>query len=86
MIEEVMGKASKAVIIEIMDVFYKMGYEEWNEDITKEEEEEAHLKVIDEEIKKAKKEGYKRFILLCGEEAKEQNLGLNGLSLLVFRR
>ena len=88
MIEQLLNDNSKAVIIEIMDVFYEMDHDGWNEDITEKEEKDAHIKVIEKQLKKAKQQGFSKWLLLNRNEAegRKQDLGLNGISLLIFRK
>jgi hypothetical protein len=79
---------TKAVVIEVMDVFLEMGVEEIPEDYPDDKELEAHVKVINDVLAKAKDEGYRKYVLLNREEAeaKGQNLGINGMYLVILRK
>jgi hypothetical protein len=79
---------TKAVVIEIMDIFYNMGVEEIPEKYPARKEKEAHIKTIIEVIKQARAEGYTRYKLLTREEAEArgQDLGLNGVYLVAFKK
>jgi hypothetical protein len=78
----------KAVIIEVADIFYEMDVEEISEEYPDEKEFEAHKKVINNVLKKAKAEGYTKYALLTHEEAqaKGQDLGINGMYVLIVKR
>lgn len=86
--EQVVDENRKAIIIEIMDVFYAMDVEEIPEDYPEEKEFEAHLKVINEVLRKAKAEGYKKYKLLSADEVKNtgSDIGINGLYLVLVRK
>ena len=85
---EQLDEKTKAIVIEVADIFYEMDVEEIPEDYPREKEEEAHVKAICKQIKKAKQQGYKKYVLWNHEEAEQrgQDLGINGLYLLVVRK
>jgi L-serine deaminase len=78
----------KAVIIEVADIFYEMDVEEISENYPDKKEFEAHMKVINSVLEKAKAEGYTKYALLTHEEAKAkgQDLGINGMYVLIVKR
>jgi len=78
----------KAVIIEVADIFYEMNVEEIPEDYPKEKEFEAHEKVINSALGKARAEGYTKYALFNHEEAKAkgQDIGINGVYVLIVKR
>jgi hypothetical protein len=79
---------TKAIVIEVMDIFNEMDVEELLENADEKEEFRFHVKVIFDQLAKAREEGYKRYALLTRAEAERQgqDLGLNGIYLLVVRR
>jgi hypothetical protein len=79
---------TKAVVIEVMDVFLEMDVEEIPEGYPEDKEFKAHVKVINDVLMKAKAEGYRKYVLLNHKEAeaKGQNLGINGMYLVILRK
>ena len=89
MIERAISPDIKAIIIEVADIFYNLPEgKESLEDCSQEEEKEAHILTVSNVIEKAKEEGYKKYVWLNRREAKErgQDLGLNGVYLLIFSK
>jgi len=88
MITEQLDRSTKAVIIEIADIFHEMPYEEYPEDLPWKEEEKYHMRVIEKAVKKAQEEGYTHWKFLNKAEAVRagQNIGKNGIYLLVFKK
>lgn len=86
--EEILDRNTKAIIIEVSDVFLAMDVEEIPEDYPREKEKKAHAKVISEVLQQARRDGYRKYLLLTQEEAKARgiDLGLNGMYLLILRR
>jgi len=79
----------KAIIIEIMDIVNKV----WDANLNcklqiGDEELKFHRAVITEAIRKAAKEGYTKYKILTREEAEKinQDIGINGLYLIYFKR
>jgi hypothetical protein len=85
---EQLDEKTKAIVIEIADIFYEMDVEEIPENYPKEKEEEAHVNAICKQLKKAKNEGYTKYVIYNREEAEQrgQDLGINGVYLLVVRK
>lgn len=85
---EQLDENTKAIVIEIADIFYEMDVEELTETYPEEKECEAHVNVICKQIEQAKKQGYTKCVLWNREGAEErgQDLGINGVYLLVFRK
>jgi len=88
MITEQLNVNTKAVIIEIADVFYSMDVEEIPEDYAEEKEKKAHAKTITDVLQQARKDGYKRYVLLTRKEAeaRQQNIGINGMYLIILKK
>jgi hypothetical protein len=88
MITEQLNVNTKAVIIEIADVFYNMNVEEIPEDYPEEKEKDAHVKTINDVLQQARKDGYKRYVLLNRKEAeaRQQNIGINGMYLIILKK
>jgi hypothetical protein len=82
------GGRTKAVVIEVMDIFLNMGVEELPENYPAEKEKEAHIKTVAEVLRQARAEGYAKYKLLTREEAEArgQDLGLNGVYLVVLKK
>jgi hypothetical protein len=85
---EQLNENTKAVIIEIADVFYAMDLEEIPEGYPEEKEFEAHEKVISDVLREAKAEGYTKYVMLTKGEAetKGADLGINGVYLIILRK
>jgi len=88
MITEQLNVNTKAVIIEIADVFYNMDVEEIPEDYPEEKEKNAHAKTINDVLQQARKDGYKRYVLLTRKEAeaRQQDIGINGMYLIILKK
>lgn len=84
---EQLNENTKAVIIEIADVFYGMDVEEIPEGYPEGKEFEAHEKVVSDILKQAKAEGYTKYAMLTKGEAetKGADLGINGVYLIILR-
>jgi hypothetical protein len=87
-IEKQLDIGVKAVVIQVSDIFYNMGVEEIPEDYPEDKEFEAHVKTINQVIQKARREGYRKYLLLNHKEAeaKGQDIGINGVYLLILKR
>ena len=85
---EQLDEKTKAIVIEVADIFYEMDVEEIPEDYPKEREEEAHVNAICKQLEKAKNEGYTKYVLYNREESEQRDhdLGINGLYLLILRK
>lgn len=83
-----LDETTKAVIIEVMDIFNELGVEELPENYPEEKEREAHVKVINQLLKQARSEGYTKYALYNHEEAeaKGHNLGIRGVYLIIFKK
>lgn len=79
---------TKAIIIEVMDIFYELDVEEIPEDYPEEKEKNTHVKIISQQLKQARQEGFNKYILLNSQEAKAkgQDLGINGMYLIVVKK
>lgn len=79
---------TKAIIIEVIDIFFEMDVEEIPENYPEEKEAEAHVNAICKQLDEAKKQGYTKYILYNYEEAEEKDLdlGINGVYLLVVKK
>jgi len=86
--EQILNESMKAVVIQVSDLFYSLGVDELVEGFPEDREIEAYTNLIMEVIQKARAEGYKKYLLMNSEEAKKrgQDLGINGVYLLVFKR
>jgi len=85
---EQLDENAKTVVIEIADIFYEMDVDELPEELDMEKEREVHVNVICKQIEQARKQGYTKYVLWNREEAEErgQDLGINGIYLLVARK
>jgi len=86
--EQQLDENTKAVVIEVADIFFEMDVEELPENMPEEKEFPAHVKVVSDVLKKAKHEGYKKwaFYNRAEAEARGQNLGINGVYLIVLKK
>jgi len=86
--EQQLDENTKAVIIEVADIFFEMDVEELPEDYPEKKEFPAHIKVVSDVLKKAKQEGYKKWAFYNSKEAEArgQDLGINGVYLIVLRK
>lgn len=88
MIEKMLDADTKAVVLEITDVFLNMNVESIPEDYPKEDEATAHITTITLALRQGRKDGFTRYALYTREEAeaRQQDIGRNGLYLLILKK
>ena len=80
---------TKAIIVEVADVFYEMDVEELSEtEGMSDRELIAHQKAINKVFTEARSQGYHQYAFMNHEEAEAQgqDIGTTGLYLMIMKR